>query len=174
METITLQTSLGPVEITPFDLKDIEAQLSYLFDSPKEYLESIGYDPVKFQSRELMRERITKLYSGNSEKKPTTIAARLNGRTIAATFLNTNPEPRAHFHILDASLRGLGLGKPVFCASLKLLFKIHNLKYIWIEPKSDNQRMNALMKKCGFIYEGPSLAKQINKSIVKYKTQQHS
>ncbi len=92
-----------------FNLSDVEAQISYLFDSPSEYLESIGFDPTKFQARELARERISGRYLNQTESTPTSMAARHNGQTIAAVFLHIHPEPRAHFHIFDPSLRGQGL-----------------------------------------------------------------
>jgi RimJ/RimL family protein N-acetyltransferase len=154
---ILLQTKVGNIEISPFDLCDVEAQLAYLFDSPRDYLESIGFDPTKFQTRELVRERISGRYSNQTESIPTSMAARLNGRTVAAVFLHVLPKPRAHFHIFDPSLRGQGLGKSIFCAALKVLMHAHELKTVWIEPKHDNNRMNALMKKCGFVDEGNSI-----------------
>lgn len=64
---------------------------------------------------------------------------------------------RMHFHIFVPSLRGQGLGGPIFLAGLEILRELHGFGKALIQPKASNRRMNGLMRKLGFIYLGDSV-----------------
>jgi RimJ/RimL family protein N-acetyltransferase len=158
---VKLSSPIGDIELSRFKVQDVPVFMNYLYDSPKGFLESIGFDISKFSAREDREYKF--IQSIKAEEQRDTffrVAARFNGRTIAAVNM---PEiemaegPRAHFHIFDPSLRGKGLGVSILRGGLKILMSRHNVKRLLIEPKADNVRMNRLMLKCGFNDLGPCM-----------------
>lgn len=154
-------TSQGEIVLRPFSEKDIEFQLSYLYESPREFLEQIGFDLSKLPGREIHRNKLKeRIESDRVAQTFHSVAAEINKITIAAVFLQLRefPDiPRGHFHIYDPHFRGKGLGLPILKTGLRLLLKQHLLSRIYIEPKFDNIQMNKLMQKAGFNFLGESI-----------------
>ena len=150
---LTIKTSVGNIILRPMSIKDISYQLDYLYNSPKDFLERIGFDTSKLPGRELHEVGIKKRLKERS-KKPQSVVAELHDGVIAIVNLQLVEEPKAHFHILQDSLRGKNLGKPILTNALKILMNEHSLKELLIEPKIDNSAMNKLLKKCQFEYLG--------------------
>ena len=152
-----LKTNSGEILIRTYEEKDIEQHLNYLFESPIDFLESIGFDTSKMKSRiqweKSIRARRAKAIEKNDP--PSIIVAELKGTAISMVFLDqSNPDgvSRLHFHIFDPALRGKGLGGLIFTAGVKALAQIHGIRRFLIEPKASNKPMNGLMKKLGFTY----------------------
>jgi hypothetical protein len=107
---LRFDTPCGEILFRPFSLEDIDAQIAYLYDSPPEFLENIGFDLSKRPEREIRRERIIQGVTAAFVKGTFhSTTARLGSRTIAAVHLPLRelPDvPRAHFHIYDPNLRG--------------------------------------------------------------------
>lgn len=145
------ETPLGSLIVRARDERDIPAHLDYLYKSPKAFLEGIGFDPAKFLKRDEMRAHILNRVRIHP---PTSIAAELNGQTIALMFLDLADRveeiPKLHFHVLKAELRGQGLGSQIFMAGLRGFERTHGFRKFFIEPRSSNLPMNALMRKLGF------------------------
>ena len=154
MKVVSNETDHGTLIISPFEKQDIDAQLSYIYDSPKDFLISIGFSPETFLPRDEQRKVLEeKLDKGDFKKA----VARLNGKTIAGIYLDERlEEPRGHFHIFSSELRGLGLGKPILKTALKELMTYNQIDSLFLEPKIDNMRINGLLKKCGFEFLGES------------------
>jgi RimJ/RimL family protein N-acetyltransferase len=151
---IHLTTPTGEIIVRPFELRDVDYQLSYIQDSPRQFLEQLGFDTSKLLDRESHKKfLIQRTESEQREKTFHFVVAQLNEKTIAAASLPLSVHqdvPRAHFHIYSEEHRGKGLGVPILKAALKLLMNFHQVNRIYIEPKIDNTRMNKLMSKAGF------------------------
>ena len=152
-----IQSMHGELILRRYQESDIFFHADYLFGSPKEFLESIGFDLVKLGNKDdwttAMRKRLADQNSANS--LPHIIVAEFQGRALSMVFLdlrNADKIPRFHFHIFEPSLRGLGLGGLIFKAGSEILSQLHGFNYFFIEPKASNNRMNALMRKLGFKY----------------------
>jgi len=150
-----IQSSHGELIIRRYEEQDIPFHAAYLFDSPKAFLEGIGFDTSRLGDREEW-EAAVKKRRAEAEKNselPNVIVAELGGRAVSSVFLdhrNLDGEPRLHFHIFEPDLRGKGLGGLIFMEGMKAISQIHNIQRFLIEPKADNQRMNGLMRKLGF------------------------
>ena len=158
---IHLPTSAGKITIRPLATQDIAFLISYMHESPPEFLEKIGFDLSKRLDREAHR---TKLFENvKADHKQGTyhsVAAQLEDKTIAAVFLPLRelPDtPRAHFHIFDLNCRAKGLGLPILKAGLQMLLTHHKLSKVYIEPKFDNKPMNRLLQKAGFHFLGETI-----------------
>jgi len=153
-----IETSIGEIKLRPFGKQHISAQLSYLYDSPPEFLESIGYDisklPGKSEHSKFLHSRL-ETDAGKSTFH--NIVAEYKGDVIASIFLHLGDVPRAHFHIFSQDLRGKGIGLLIFKRGLQMLMKQHSLTEVFVEPKADNLPMNRLMEKCGFEFVGDSI-----------------
>ena len=151
----TLPTDLGLITLRPYMLEHVGAQMDYLYNSPKNFLEEIGFDTEKMNDRDAHESRVRNSLSKLRDGDFRSIVAELKGVAIAIVHLHLGDEAnRAHFHILDPKLRHKGLGKPILLNSLKLLMEKHSLNELNIEPKSDNLPMNRLMKNCDFKFLG--------------------
>ncbi len=150
-----IETSSGELVIRQYEDLDTEAQADYFFKSPKDFLESIGFDPSKFKKREewmadVRRRRAEAKAKGDP---PGVVVAELGGRAVSMVFLGRlSPDgvPRLHFHIFDPALRGRGLGGLIFMAGVRAFSRFHGFQRFFIEPKASNERMNRLMRKLGF------------------------
>jgi RimJ/RimL family protein N-acetyltransferase len=154
---------IGEIELGPMLLEDVHAQADYIYNSPKEFLISIGFDLSRFPSRtkfvENLESRIkAQMARPESDKNYQKIIAKLRKKPIAAVVLvpNEDESAHAHFHIWDSSLRGKGLGKDILTNGLKLLMDHQKRTSAFIEPHKENTRMNKLMAKCGFKLLGDS------------------
>ena len=148
--TKILTTAVGDILLRPYTIADIKYQISYLYDSPIEFLKEIGFDPSKFIGREEHQEKIAQRLNENSPDDFSSMVAELDGEVIAIVHFHRGDDPKAHFHIFDQSLRGKGLGACILKPALLILMNKHGLEEIKIEPKFDNLAMNKLMVKCGF------------------------
>jgi len=152
----SIDSEFGSIFIRYLLERDIDPQLDYYFDSPKAYLEEIGFNTEKMPSRDQMRagslERLKADQANNA--LPRVVVAELEGRAVAMVFLDLRNQvdkiPRMHFHIFNPSLRGKGLGGKIFMSAVHEFSRLHGIKKFWIEPKASNARMNGLMKKLGF------------------------
>jgi RimJ/RimL family protein N-acetyltransferase len=161
----TISSPIGDIKFAPLSKESqILGQENYLYDSPKEFLEGIGFNTAKFQTRSLFRSsRVGALFK-RMELPP-------NERSYYVVFPERNGEPfgqvvlvpdeiettaHAHFHIWQESLRNRGLGAPILRAGLKVLMDLQNRSSALIEPHRDNLAMNRLMVNCGFKYLGES------------------
>lgn len=150
-----IPTDLGLIELRPYTAEHVGAQMDYLYNSPKEFLEGIGFDTKKLNDREAHESKVRDNLSKQRDEDFKSVVAELNGVAVAIVHLHLGDEAnRAHFHILDSKSRHKGLGKPILLNSLKLLMEKHSLNELNIEPKSDNIPMNRLLKKCGFKFLG--------------------
>ena len=155
-----LNTAYGELTIRPFQVKDIDSQMDYLYDSSNDFLESIGFDTNKFPGRKIHKKRmVEKLESRDklpfNEQQHFVVVAQLEQKVMAMVVLNPDEDStsaHAHFHIWDESLRGKGLGAQILKSGLKLLMIHQNRNFALIEPHRENKRMNRLMEKCGFEY----------------------
>lgn len=141
----------GEITVRVRDERDIPAHLDYLYNSPPDFLKSVGFAPEKFLPRAEMEQHIRNLIAN---PKPLAMAAEFKSRTVAMVFLDLKNQqdqvPRLHFHMFDSSLRGQGLGGLIFKAAVNGFYKIYDYRTFYIEPRSNNLPMNALMKKMGF------------------------
>ena len=144
------------ITLRPMRESDVGFQLDYLYRSPVEFLEDIGFDVLKFPGRFEHEKGIKKRLQERGELFQTVVAV-IDEQVISVTNLQLEGEPRAHFHILNESLRGKGLGEPILKNSLELLMKRHNITRLWIEPKVSNVPMNKLLEKCKFKFLGESV-----------------
>jgi len=159
---IQIETPLGIVEIRLPVIGDVEAQMDYLYESPRKYLLGIGFNvdsfPLRSVQTKIMRERFKKhhlLLKGSAPIYEVNIV--LNKKAIGQVVLIPDlgeMTAHAHFHIWDQNLRGKGLGQSVLKTSLALLMDSQNEDSIYIEPHRKNLAMNKLMKKCGFKFLG--------------------
>jgi len=152
-----IQTEHGQIVLRRYQETDISHHANYLFGSSKEFLESIGFDPVKLGSRveweAAIRKRLADSVSAMS--LPNVIVAEFQGRAISMVFLdlrNADKVPRFHFHIFEPNLRGKGLGGLIFRAGARAFSQLYGFRYFLIEPRATNERMNNLMRKLGFRY----------------------
>jgi RimJ/RimL family protein N-acetyltransferase len=152
-----LSTASGEIIIRRYEERDIPFHKSYVYDSPKEFLDGIGFDTTSRRTREefgeFLKGRISET-AGTS--RPNALIAELNHRAVAIVPLDLHKYvdglPRLHFHIFDPSLRGQGLGGPILKACAEELSKMTGFNKFMIEPKASNERMNRLMRKLGFRY----------------------
>ena len=150
-----IQTASGELTLRGYKLSDIAAHTAYLYDSPKDYLESIGFDPERFSPRaewiEGLQKRRTEAQKNGDP--PIVVVAEFEGKAISMVFLDLRNEdkiPRLHFHIFEPELRGKGLGSLIFMTGVETFSGLHKFKRFLIEPRASNARMNALMRKLGF------------------------
>lgn len=151
-------SALGELVIREYEDQDTEAQEEYRYNSSKEFLEGVGFDPTRFKPREQWRADIQQRRNEAKAKGNflDVVVAELGGRAIAMVFLdqrNADGEPRLHFHIFDAALRGKGLGGPIFMAGVRAFSRHHGIRRFFIEPKATNGPMNRLMRKLGFAHQ---------------------
>lgn len=147
----------GELTVRYYDERDIAAHVAYLFDSPGDFLEYIGIDLAKISDRDAWHVKLDqRLAEARTKGEPAKmIVAELGGRTVTLASLDLTGEdgvPRLHFHVMDPSLRGKGLGGPIFLAGVRAFSAYHGYKRFFIEPKAANAHMNALMRKLGFRY----------------------
>jgi RimJ/RimL family protein N-acetyltransferase len=141
--------------IRRYEERDIPFHAAYLFDSPKDFLEDIGFDTTKLGNRSEWESGVKQRRAEAAKKgePPNVIIAEFGGRAISSVFLDRRNEdgvPRLHFHIFEPELRGKRLGGLIFIGGMKAISRIHNIQRFLIEPKASNQRMNGLMRNLGF------------------------
>lgn len=151
----TYPTPAGELIVRRYQTGDIAPHSGYIFDSPVDFLESIGFDTATRPNRKEWEAGTLERVSKSQSEPPTIIVGELHGRAIGMVFLDKRdlaiePTPKLHFHIFDSSLRGKGIGPILFMAALQSLSQFHGYKRFLIEPKASNAPMNALMRKLGF------------------------
>lgn len=154
MEFARLKSPLGELIVRAYEDRDVPYQADYLLNSPKEFLESIGFATERLPTRE---EWIIKRQERMAEAKKTgktmAIIAEFDGRAVSMMPLDLRNEdgvPRLHFHIFEPALRGHGLGPLIFREGVKVYAREHGFHRFFIEPRANNERMNGLMRKLGF------------------------
>lgn len=158
-----IQTEAGEIQLRTLLEKDVPIQTAYYYDSPKEFLEDIGFNTAQMPAREEFEARIYKRLQApeHTTEPPRVVVAELNGKAVSMVFLDlryqTDKMPRMHFHIFDPTLRGKGIGGQIFMTAVREFSRHHGFKTLWIEPKAENKRMNGLMRKLGFKYLGDHL-----------------
>jgi RimJ/RimL family protein N-acetyltransferase len=151
-----IPTEHGTLIVRRYAPQDIAIHSAYLHDSPREFLESIGFDTAKIPPKaDWIRAITARLEEAQKTgEPPNLIIGELGGKAIGAVFYDTrdvkDPTPRLHFHIFDPELRGKGLGGILFTAAVTELRQIYGHERFLIEPRQDNQRMNRLMRKLGY------------------------
>lgn len=156
-----ISSPLGQILLRPFTVQDVKYQINYLYDSPKDFLREIGFDPDKFIGRKKHQQGIEKRLRELPAGEFRSMVAELKDEVIAVVHLHLGESPKAHFHILKQDLRGKGIGRKILMNCLRILMEKHGLDQLRIEPKNDNLSMNKLMVKCGFefiertTYSGP-------------------
>jgi RimJ/RimL family protein N-acetyltransferase len=152
-----IETFAGELVLRRYEERDIPFHQIYVYDSPKEFLEEVGFDTVNRRSRaefaEFLKKRIAETASTPC---PNALVAELDGRSVAIVPLDLydygDKIPRLHFHIFEEGLRGKGLGGLVLRGCVEEIGKMSGHWKFMIEPKATNGRMNALMRKLGFRY----------------------
>jgi RimJ/RimL family protein N-acetyltransferase len=148
-----ISTNQGELLIRPYADGDIPFHARYLFDSPKDFLETIGFDTKKLGDRAIWLEGLKARRATMDRSKVTSIVAELSGQPIAIVPLDLrypSKGPLLHFHIFEPGLRGQGLGQLIFMAAVESYHKLYGYERFLIEPKATNVPMNKLMQKLGF------------------------
>jgi RimJ/RimL family protein N-acetyltransferase len=152
-----IHTEHGELVIRRYEERDIPYHEKYVYDSPKDFLEDIGFDAVNRRTRgefgTFLRTRISETAD---TPRPNALIAEFKGHAIAVVPLDLHDHgdniPRLHFHIFEAELRGKGLGGLILKACAEELGESAGYTKFMIEPKASNERMNRLMRKLGFKY----------------------
>jgi hypothetical protein len=63
-------------------------------------------------------------------------------------------DAQTHLHLAVESLRGKGLGAPLFCLSALKFIKDFELKELYCQPKFDNPMPNGMLRRVGFPFLG--------------------
>lgn len=151
----TFSTPAGTLTVRRYQPEDVIPHSAYIFDSPVEFLEGIGFDTATRPDRKQWEEGTLKRVAESQKEPPTIIVGEIDSRAVGMVFLDRRdlaiePTPKLHFHIFDPNLRGKGVGPVLFKAALQSLSQFHGYKRFLIEPKASNAPMNALMRKLGF------------------------
>lgn len=158
MKQRVVDTPVGPITLRAFESRDVEALLEYLYDSPEDFLTSIGFDPDQFPGRVAHSEGYHRMIRMRDEKPEAERShliciLELDDQAVGMVALvpdDGEPTAHAHFHIWNPRLRGRGLGSSVLRTALDMLMKAQSRDEAFIEPHKDNLPMNQLMKRCGF------------------------
>lgn len=161
----SVNSPIGKLTILPLSKESqIIGHENYLYDSPADFLEGIGFDTRKFSDRidfrkirfEMLKKR---LEQPSDQRTYYVVFAELNNEPVSQVVLAPDGDSstaHAHFHIWRQELRHRGLGELILKAGLSMLMDLQNRRSAFIEPHRDNEPMNKLMEKCGFEYIGES------------------
>ena len=154
-----ISSPIGEIKLVPLSKKSqIIGEENYLYESPPEFLEKIGFNTGKFHDRTTFRSsRLTALSTRielpKEERNYYVVFPEQNNIPFGQVVLIPDEDvssAHAHFHIWEENLRNRGLGGPILKAGLKLLMDLQSRKAALIEPHRDNAPMNKLMIKCEF------------------------
>lgn len=156
VEYSRLPTDFGDLVVRQYRPRDLEPHAAYVFDSPREFRESIGFNTAKMPDRDMWTANaLARMEATMKGERPTTLVGELDGKTFAMMFYDSRLFARdgvakLHFHIFSPENRGKGLGRVFFAAAASTFAQIYQTNRFLIEPKQTNVPMNALMRSLGY------------------------
>lgn len=142
---------LSDVEVGDLEPGDVEHIVRYWYDSPPDYLQSIGVARERLPSRRKMQEALA-LKLARRETAPTILIIRLGGEGVGVHEL-THIEPAVsavmHAHIWHEEDRRRGIGVVSYVRAMERFFAAHRFERIVFETPRANQGANRLKQKLG-------------------------
>lgn len=148
---MTDRISTSDITVADLDAPAVERILSYWYESPAEYLQSIGVAPEKLPSRRKMREML-ELKVKRREAAPTILVVRLRGEGIGVhelTHIQPGVSAVMHAHIWSAEHRGRGIGVVSYVRAMERFFADHGFERILFETPTANVAANRIKEALG-------------------------
>lgn len=142
------------LSVRPMEGKDIDALVSYWFDSSPVYLEGMGVDTSKMPTKSAWREMLeTQLHLPIENRRSYCIIWEVDGVSIG--HCNTNPtsfgeEAYMHLHLWKSLERQKGLGTAFVRMTVPRFFQDLELKTLYCQPYALNIAPNRTLEKAGF------------------------
>ncbi|WP_394827826.1 GNAT family N-acetyltransferase [Pendulispora albinea] len=147
---------LSDIEAADLEPPDIDSILAYWYDSPVDYLRSIGVAPEKLPSKRKMREMLA-LKLGQPHVPPTILVVAAKGERVGVHEL-THIEPGVsavmHAHIWKAEHRGRGIGAVSYVKAMERFFDAHGFSRILFETPTANAGANRIKQILGIAPRG--------------------
>lgn len=148
---MTASFRLSDVEVGDLESGDVEHILRYWYESPPDYLQSIGVAPERLPGRRKMQEALA-LKVARREMVPTMLIIRFRGESIGVhelTHIESGVSAVMHAHIWREDDRRRGIGAVSYVRAMERFFALHRFDRIVFETPRANRAANRLKQKLG-------------------------
>jgi RimJ/RimL family protein N-acetyltransferase len=153
---MTDRISTSDITVADQDAPAVERILSYWYESPAEYLQSIGVAPERLPSRRKMREMLM-LKVERREATPTLLIVQLRGESIGVhdlTHIQPGVSAVMHAHLWSAEHRGRRIGVVSYVKAMERFFATHGFERILFETPTANVAANRIKETLGIPASG--------------------
>jgi RimJ/RimL family protein N-acetyltransferase len=142
--------------VREMQLTEVGIRISYFHDAPDEYLRMLGVDRSLLPSRhEWLAFYEEDFARPTPDRVNYSLVWQRDGEIVGFSStdrIDFGNEAFMHLHVLEAGLRGSGLGTQFVRLSAQAYFEALELKQLFCEPNAFNVAPNRTLQRAGFRY----------------------
>ena len=141
------------LSVRDLEVRDIEFIVGYWTNLDAKDLERMKIDPAKLPEPALFKKKLIDLRKiSRDQRMSDSLIWEVDGRAVGFSSLKNIRRGdcgEIHLHLVDAGMRGKGLGPRLLVLSMKEFAGRYDLKTIICQPAASNPHPNGVLRKLG-------------------------